>query len=201
MCEEQDATLSSTSTTSADKKESLFTLPPLSDIKQANKVADVATRPTLFKQGGNSSRQRDQVSSQGESASSCSSEVTTHPPSKGVGSIKDVTGSSHESKSISGVRRKRAREQVDFTAEIPPKVARFVTNERVIPRQAGNYHKLVSTAMTDDSASSSSGVQSSTGAVPASEGIASSSSSTAVPTAHHPHAIIANLVQVNEGVY
>lgn len=182
MCEEDRGPASSTST-DARRKKGPFTLPPLSEIKQSNKVGIITAQPILFRPDSHN------LQNSSSHGTSLASEITTQsspPLIEGAGSTMSVTSNADSSVNHDVSRRKRPRNEIDSMVETAPKITHIA---RVSPQQAGSI-----TTTTTSAGSSSETVQSSTD--PNSEGVASTSTTTVMSTAHHPHAIIANLVQV-----
>lgn len=195
MSEERDSTTSSTDTDTRTKKRP-FVIPPLSEIQQSNKAGVVTVQPILFRPDNHN------LSSHGGSSNSLASEITTQSSRtlKEAGSSVSVTSTADTSVILNHDinKRKRARNEIESMTETAPKIPHLMTNERVLPQQMGN-HKTGSHATTTDCSTSSSSttgelMQPSTDVK--SEGTSSSSSATITSSVHHPHAIIANLVQV-----
>lgn len=196
MSEERDS--SSSTSTDARTKKGPFAIPPLSEINQSNKAGVVTVQPILFR------RDSHNLSSHGVSSNSLASEITTQSSRtlKEAGSSVSVTSTSDSVILNHDInKRKRARNEIDTATETAPKIPHLMTNERVLPHQVGNFNKTGSIATTDCSTSSSSTrelMEPSTEIK--SEGTSSTSSATITSSVHHPHAIIANLVQVKSHV-
>lgn len=191
MSEERES--ASSTGTDAGRKKGAFAIPPLSEIKQSNKVGIVTAQPILFNHN---------PSSHGATGNSLASDIATQSSQtlKGAGSSTNVTSSSDLSVILNHDinRRKRARNEMESMTETAPKIPYLLTNERALPQQVGDFHKTGSPSTADCSTSSSSTrelVGSSSD--PKSEGTPSTSSATIISSVHHPHAIIANLVQVS----
>lgn len=194
MSEERDSTTSCTSTDTKTKKRP-FAIPPLSEIKQSNKAGAVTVQPILFRPDNHN------LSSHGASGNSLAPEITTQSSHtlKEAGSSVSVTSTADTSVILNHdiKKRKRARNEIESMNETAPKIPHLMTNERVLPQQMGD-HKTGSNGTTDCSTSSSSTTRESMRPSTdiKSEGSSSSSSATITSSVHHPHAIIANLVQV-----
>ena len=185
-----------------------FILPPLAEIKQANRVTAADLHPAVFKPSSNETGTRRSDSPQ-QSAASSSSLLTTkssHIVRTGTDVAKSSadngdSGRGETTRESLNTRKRRRDEKRDSAPEIFPVVAEVETNERVIPQLEKGERQTLGTASSADSAGSSSAVgetrqQAPTGPAVSASGEAAGTSS-AVPAIHHPHAIVANLVQVS----
>ena len=182
-----------------------FILPPLAEIKQANRVTAADLHPAVFKPSSNETGTRRSDLPQ-QSAASSSSLLTTkssHIVRTGTDVAKSSadngdSGRGETTRESLNTRKRRRDAEKDSAPEIFPVVAEVEDNERVIPQLEKGEHQALGTASSADSAGSSStvGETAPTGPAASASGEAAGTSS-AVPAIHHPHAIIANLVQVS----
>lgn len=190
----------------------LFTIPSVSEIKTANKVSVVTSAPILFNQSkpvAQKATNEGAVPPPPDRTTTTTTTTTLSQPNSLVSGHhtnstgKNVSDGDLNTGSIQS--RKRPREDPEISAEIPSKLAVGANNERVRPR-LGNLHGHIAAAPTTGGSSLTATNTSSDNrkllgggaSVAVSEGAASSFASTSVATVHHPHAIIANPVQVCE---
>lgn len=200
--EENEGVLSSRGT-----KRGLFTIPSVSEIKTANKVSVVTSAPILFNQSKPVAQKATNEVAVPPSDRTTTTTTTTssQPKSLVSGHHTNSTGKNVSDGDIntgSIQSRKRPREDPEISAEIPSKLAVGANNERVRPR-LGNLHGHIAAApttggstLTATSTSNDNRKLLGGASVAVSEGEASSFASTSVAAVHHPHAIIANPVQV-----
>ena len=206
----QSCTMSEDIAAAPGKGRGPFTLPPLAEIKQANRVTAADLHPAVFKPSSNETGTRRSDPPQQSAASSSSLLTTT--PSHIVRTDTDVNKSTADNGDSGrgettgeslNTRKRRRDEERDSAPEIFPVVAQVETNERVIPQLEKGERQTLGTASSADSAGSSSDVgetrrQAPTGPAPSASGDSEAAgTSSAVPAVHHPHAIVANLVQVS----
>ena len=183
------------STSEGRTRKGVFTIPSVSEIKKASKVSVVTSAPTLFKTVAAHTTvvPPPTTTTTAEALHELNRPKSDQPLNVTDNELANMRDRDQNAGSIQS--RKRAREDPEHSVGVPPKVAAGADNERVLPQLGSNLQGPSilptvggSTAMGSDSRKLFSGA--------ASEGAASASTSTSLASVHHPHAIIANPVQV-----
>ena len=200
--EENEGPLSSRGT-----KRGLFTIPSVSEIKTANKVSVVTSAPIIFNQSkpvAQKATNEGAVPPPPDKTTTTTTTTSSQPNSLVSSHHTNFTGKNASDGDLntgSIQSRKRPREDPEISTEIPSKLAVGANNERVRPR-LGNLHGHIAAPTTGGSTLTATNTSSDNrkllggASVAVSEGAASSFASTSVAAVHHPHAIIANPVQV-----
>ena len=132
-----------------ERKKGLFALPPLSEIKKANKVSVIASTPTLF----NSSRQ----SRPGHPTTNAvpTSQLSSEQCSAKARLRHSDSSSGQRCSSSSGERAlKRVRDEVDTEAGDVHRPQKRTLNDRVIPKSRDSSHESsTSEAIVPDTSS------------------------------------------------
>ena len=192
------------SCTSGEKtRKGVFTIPSVSDIKRANKISVITSVPTLFNQHRTAPTTQHAASGTTilppPTTANTTAEASSEPnrPNSGTTSQWLAGRRDEDQNTVVEGSRKRPREDPEHSVGVLMKLAAGANNERVLPQLGGNMKEPPITPTIGGSVGEL--MSGGRAVMAASEGAATSaSSSTSVATVHHPHAIIANRVQVRD---